>query len=351
MPYFRPNIERLEGYQPGKQPAAADFIKLNTNENPYPPAPAVQEAIRREIGEALRRYPNPMADPLREAAATAYGVPVESILAGNGSDDLLTMILRSFVDPGDRVAFPYPTYTLYETLTRIQDGEPAAIDFNPDYSLPSGLAAARAKVTFVSNPNSPSGTMAPKEELDALAKELEGILVIDEAYADFAEFHCLDLALKHPNVIVLRSFSKSFSLAGMRLGLAFAAPQLIEGLTKVKDSYNVNRLSIAAGAAALAHIDEMRRNASRIKATRARLTEELTKLGFYVFPSQANFVLARAGDAAQARRLQQQLEARRILVRYFDLPRVDDCLRITVGTDAEIDALLAALRELLSAPT
>ncbi len=347
MSYFRPNIDRLEGYQPGKQPTTTDFIKLNTNENPYPPPPAVQDAIHREVGEALRRYPNPMSQGVRQVAAQVFGLAPDMILVGNGSDDLLTMIMRSFVDPGDKVVWPYPTYTLYDTLTRIQDGAPTPVAFEDDYSLPDEIAVPGAKVTLISNPNSPSGTMTPKERLDALAGEIDGVLVIDEAYGDFADFNCLDLAKHHDNVIVLRSFSKSFSLAGVRLGLAFAAPEIIDGLAKVKDSYNVNQLTIAAGAAALENIDAMHANVERIKATRARLTSELSKLGLFVFPSQSNFVLARCKSVEQASRLQRQLEDRKILVRYFSHPRVDDCLRITVGADAEIDALLAALRELI----
>ena len=348
MSYFRPNIDRLAGYQPGKQPTTRDFIKLNTNENPYPPPPEVIEAVREAVGHTLRLYPNPMAEDVRQAAARAYDIPSDMVLVGNGSDDLLTMILRSFVGPNDLVAYPYPTYVLYETLTGIQDGLPTPIDFNEDYSLADGMAVPGAKVTFVANPNSPSGTVVSAQTLSALAKDTEGVLVIDEAYVDFADQHCLHLAKQHGNVIVLRSFSKSFSLAGIRLGLAFASPELVNGLTKVKDSYNVNRLSAAAGVAALEHQTAMLENAERIKRTRARLASELQALGFYVYPSQSNFVLARWTSALEAARFQRELEARRILVRYFAQRRLDDCLRISIGTDDEIDALLGRLRELIS---
>ena len=349
MSYFRSNIDRIEGYKPGKQPATSDFIKLNTNENPYPPPPAVVDAIRTAADDSLRRYPKPMSDDLRAAAARVYGLPVDMILVGNGSDDLLTMILRSFVGPGDPVVFPYPTYVLYETLAQIQDGEPTPIDFRDDYSLPPHIAVPGAKVTFVANPNSPSGTMTPRSRLDALAGEIDGVLVIDEAYVDFADFHCLDLAKRHDNVIVLRSFSKSFSLAGVRLGLGFASPELVAGLTKVKDSYNVNRISIAAGVAALDHVDCMHSNVERIRRTRGRLVRELEALGFCVYPSQSNFVLARCRSASEAQRLQSELEARNILVRYFNQRRLDDCLRISIGTDEEIDTLLRHLHELAAA--
>ena len=354
MSYFRPNIDRLEGYKPGKQPSTTDVTKLNTNENPYPPPPAVLDAIesvldaiRSAPGERLRLYPDPMAHDVRDAAARAYGVDADMVLVGNGSDDLLTMIMRSFVGPGEKVVYPYPTYVLYETLTGIQDGTPTPVDFREDYSLSDDTAVPGAKVTFIPNPNSPSGTMISHDRLDALATEVSGVLVIDEAYADFADFNCLDLISRHDNVVVLRSFSKAFSLAGVRLGMGFACKKLIDGLIKVKDSYNVNRFSIAAGAAALANINVMRENAERIKRTRARLTDELTQLGFFVYPSQSNFVLARTASRDQAQHIQRELEARNILIRYFDQPRLDDCLRISVGTDEEIHELLRHLRELI----
>ena len=354
MSYFRPNIDRLEGYKPGKQPSTTDFVKLNTNENPYPPPQPVLDAVqsvldatRSQAGERLRLYPDPMAHDVRAAAARVYGVEPDMVLVGNGSDDLLTMIMRSFVGPAEKVVYPYPTYVLYETLAGIQDGAPTPVDFHEDYSLSDDIVVPDAKVTFIPNPNSPSGTMVAHERLDALASEIDGVLVIDEAYVDFADFHCLDLVTRHDNVIVLRSFSKAFSLAGVRLGMGFACKDLIDGLIKVKDSYNVNRFSIAAGAAALAHADVMRENAERIKCTRARLTDELGRLGFFVYPSQSNFVLARTDSRDQAQHMQRELEARKILVRYFDQPRLDDCLRITVGMDEEIDALLSQLRELI----
>jgi len=354
MSYFRPNIDRLEGYKPGKQPNTTDVIKLNTNENPYPPPKpvldaiqAVLDGIRSHDGARLRLYPDPMAHDVREAAARAYGVDPNMVLVGNGSDDLLTMIMRSFVGPGEQVVYPYPTYVLYETLAGIQDGTPTPVGFHEDYSLSDDILVPGAKVTFIPNPNSPSGTMVPHERLDALAGEVDGVLVIDEAYADFADFNCLDLITEHDNVIVLRSFSKAFSLAGVRLGMGFACTDLIDGLIKVKDSYNVNRFSIAAGAAALAHIDVMRENAERIKCTRARLTDELCRFGFFVYPSQSNFVLARTESRDQAQRIQRELEARDILIRYFDQPRLDDCLRVSIGTDEEIDEFLKQLRELI----
>ena len=318
------------------------MIKLNTNENPYPPSPAVLEALARAADANVRLYPDPEARALRARAAEVYGVPVDHILAGNGSDELLALVLRATVDPGDRVAFPVPTYSLYETLVAAQAGEAVQVPFGDDFQLPPALGHARARVTFLCNPNSPSGTLVPLARVEALAREVTGVLVVDEAYVDFAPAHALGLVGRLPNVLVLRTLSKSFSLAGLRVGLAFGHPELLAGLRTVKDSYNLNRLSQAAAVAALGDLPAMRANVARIQATRARLAAGLERLGFRVLPSEANFVLARRPGADQAP-VARALGARDILVRHFAQPGLEDALRITVGTDAEIDALLAAL--------
>ena len=328
---------------PGEQPGPGRrVIKLNTNENPYPPSPRVLEAIVRAADASVRLYPDPAARALCARAAEVYGVPADHIMAGNGSDELLALVLRATVDPGDRVAFPVPTYSLYETLVAVQGGEPVRVPFGDDFSLPPALAAARARVTFLCNPNSPSGTLVPVERVEVLARALPGLLVVDEAYVDFAREHALGLVGRLPNVLVLRTLSKSFSLAGLRVGLAFGPPELLGGLRTVKDSYNLSRLSQAAGEAALGDLPWMEANRARIKATRARLTRELERLGFRVPPSEANFVLARRAGVDLGP-LARALAARDILVRHFPVPGLDDALRITVGTDAEVDVLLAAL--------
>ena len=339
----------MEGYQPGKQPQSPGYTKLNTNENPYPPSPRVVEALREAADESLRLYPHPMGTRARENMGKALGIEPARILMGCGSDDLLTMIVRAFVGPGDRIAFPYPTYTLYRTLAELQNAVPCEVDFPEDFGLPLELAEQGARVVFVPNPNAPTGTMASTESLEALARKIDGMLVIDEAYVDFADFDCLPLIDRCPNVIVLRTLSKSYSLAGVRAGFGIAREEIIDGLAKVKDSYNVDRLSIAAAAAALADMDHMRENAARIRETRTHLTERLCDMGFHVWPSQANFVLARAPRGAEARELFEELERRRILVRYFDARRLADCLRITIGKPEEIELLLESLREILAA--
>ena len=300
------------------------------------------EALAAAAGAAVRLYPDPEARALRARATEVYGVPMDHVLVGNGSDELLALVLRATIDPGGRVAFPVPTYSLYETLVAVQGGEAVMVPFPDDFRLPPALGRARARVTFLCNPNSPSGTLVPLAAVDTLAREVEGVLVVDEAYVDFAASHALGLVGRLPNVLVLRTLSKSFSLAGLRVGLAFGHPDLLAGLRTVKDSYNVGRLAQAAALAALSDLPAMRANVARICATRTRLTAGLARLGFHVLPSEANFVLARRPGVDQAP-VARALAARDILVRHFAVPGLDDALRITVGTDDEIDALLAAL--------
>ena len=343
--YFRANIQAMSGYVPGEQPRDDGIIKLNTNENPYPPSPKVYAAVRKAIDASLRLYPQPLSDPLCAAAAAAYGVKIENIMAGNGSDELLSMMLRCFVGPGDRVAYPVPTYSLYDTLVEIQAGVAVRVAFPDDFSIPEELARQNAALTLLCNPNAPSGTLVPLPEIVKLAGAVAGILVVDEAYVDFAASEgasAIPLIHQLPNLIVLRTLSKSFSLAGMRIGLAFASAEIIAGMNKVRDSYNLDRLSIVAGTAALADLAWMQRNAARIQRSRQRLAGGLKRLGYQVYPSHANFILARQrGKNLQP--VYEELKRQKILVRYFDAPGLRDCLRITVGTPKEVRALLNEL--------
>ncbi len=346
MTPWRSVLRELQPYEPGEQPQDGRFIKLNTNENPYPPSPRVLDAIRAAATADIRLYPDPSASELRRAAARQFGLDPDEVLVGNGSDELLAMLMRACVGRGDRVAYPVPTYSLYDTLVAVQEGVAVRIPFPADFSLPPGLKSAEASLTIVCNPNSPTGTHVPAAELGRLAQEVSGLLVIDEAYADFADGNALALVREHPNIVVLRTLSKSYSLAGMRIGLAFARPPIIGQLRKVKDSYNVSRVAIAAGVAALEDQHWMRANAEKIRRSRARLAASLRALGYSVPESQANFVLARRPGVNQEP-VYRALKQRGILVRYFPAPDLCDALRITVGTDAEIEALLAALREIL----
>lgn len=347
---FRPNIGRLRGYVPGEQPREPGYIKLNTNENPYPPSPLVLARVRAACSAELRLYPDPDAWAVRRKLGDLFAVAPEQIMVGNGSDELLNVVIRSFAGEGDPIAYPHPTYGYYQPLIDIQGAAATPVEFGEDFSLPEGLAVPGARITFLANPNAPSGTLVPYDEVAALCARVDGVLVVDEAYVDFSQGGCLQLIADYPNAIVVRTMSKSFSLAGLRIGFALAPAALIEGMWKVKDHYNLNRLSLVAAEAALEDIDAMRANAARVCATRTHLSARLRALGFYVWDSQANFVLARLGEhwaSSTAAELCAQLKERRILVRYFAAPpRLADCLRISVGTDAEIAALLQALAEL-----
>jgi histidinol-phosphate aminotransferase len=349
MTFFRPNINAMSGYVPGEQPPpGTKVIKLNTNENPYPPSPEALKVLQSFEGELLRRYPDPMAGAFREAASQVLGVPADWILVGNGSDDLLTMVIRACSDPGRRVVYPMPTYVLYRTLTQIQGAEFVEVPYPDDYSLPVELLVeAQGAVTFIASPNSPSGTVAPVAQWEKLAAQLSGVLVIDEAYVDFAESDALELVKKYDNVMVLRTLSKGYSLAGLRLGFGIANPALLEGLIKVKDSYNVDAVSCAVGAAAIADQAHKNTNAQKIKDSRTQMAESLQQLGFYVLPSQANFVLAQS-PSGNAEFLYKKLKERGILVRYFNQPRLTDKLRITIGTPEQNATLIKALDELLT---
>ena len=348
MTYFRDNIEAMSAYVPGEQPApGAKVIKLNTNENPYPPSPRAVAALREFDASILRSYPDAMASRFRQAAANALDVPADWILPGDGSDDLIAMICRACLGPGRPVAYPVPTFTFYETQALTEDAERIEIPFDAEYDLPlDALARAAAAVTFVANPNSPSGTVATTEQLDELARRLPGLLVIDEAYVDFAADCAAGLVKVHDNVVVLRTLSKGYSLAGLRLGFGVAQPPTLGGLMKTKAIYNVGAIPAAVGAAAMGDQAHKIANADRVKASRQSLAAGLETLGFSVLPSQANFLLARAPDAA-AERAYLALKQRGILVRYYRTPRLADQLRITVGTEEQNAALLEALKEVL----
>jgi histidinol-phosphate aminotransferase len=307
------------------------------------------EAVAAGATADLRLYPDPTADALRDAAAAQYGFRRDEILVGNGSDDLLAMIVRTCVGPGDGVVYPFPTYSLYDTLVAIGDARALHVPFGPDFVLPiKEIEAAAGRVTFLCNPNSPSGTLFSLGEIAELGRRVPGLLVVDEAYVDFAAHSSLSLVRDSDNIIVLRTFSKSYSLAGMRIGLAFGPADLIGELMKVKDSYNLTRLSITAATAALQDQAWMHANVARVCATRTRLRQALLERGFTVPVSDANFLLARrSGTRLQG--LYEALKQKGILVRYFDTPELNDTLRITVGTDEEVDALLTALPALARA--
>ena len=345
-PFLRPAIRAMAGYVPGEQPREEGFIKLNTNENPYPPSPRVIAAIQEAAaGEQLRKYPDPTGTAFRQTAGRILGVNPEAILIGNGSDDILTILTRTFVPEGGLVVSPTPSYLLYRTLAEIQGARFEAVPYTAEWLLPAPYPLPQAHLTLVANPNSPSGTLVPVAALERLAGQLAGPLVIDEAYVDFADTTALSLH-RLPNVIVTRTLSKSYALAGLRFGFAVAEPALIRELIKVKDSYNCDSLSLAGAAAALEDQEYFRATRARILATRTRLAQGLTGLGFDVCPSQANFVWARL-SAKPVKPIYEALKRHKILVRYMNYEAYGDGLRITVGTDDEINRLLEELRGLV----
>ncbi|MCX5633582.1 MAG: histidinol-phosphate transaminase [Phycisphaerae bacterium] len=349
MGYFRENIEKMAGYEPGFQPKDADAVKLNTNENPYPPSPKAIEAIKNITGEQLRRYPQPTADTFRETAAEILGVEAENIICVNGGDELLNMTIRAFCDEGRSVAYPTPTYSLCSVLAQIANCPAVEIPFDEEFNLPAKLASSGAALTIICNPNAPSGTFIPKEELSQLAEELKGksIVLIDEAYVDFAEDNCLELIKKFDNVIILRTMSKGYSLAGLRFGFGIANEKIINGLNKVKDSYNVDAAAIAGATAAIEDQQYFKNNVKKIKIERKFLTEKLTELGFEVPASQTNFVFAKPLKM-RAIDIYEKLKDRNIYVRYWAYPDIKDKLRITVGTGEQNEKLIRALKEILS---
>jgi histidinol-phosphate aminotransferase len=339
---LRPAIRAMSGYTPGEQPRGGPIIKLNTNENPYPPSPKVLEAIREALtGDRLRKYPDPIGTRFRTVAGRVLDVDPDSILIGNGSDDILTILTRAFVPQGGLIVSPTPSYLLYRTLAELQGARFQTIPYTASWDAPSPWPVDGANLTFLANPNSPSGTVLSPESVERLAEEVRGPLLMDEAYADFAEENALALA-RAGRVIVTRSLSKSYSLAGIRFGFAVATPQLVRQLEKVKDSYNCDVLSLAAAAAALSDQEYMLACRARIVATRARLERELAGIGFTVTPSQANFVWARRSDRP-VKPIFEELKRRQILVRYMVYDGYGDGLRVSVGTDEEIDQLLREL--------
>ena len=348
----RPDIAALSGYVPGEQPQGGKWIKLNTNENPYPPSPAVARAIiATTAGRTLAKYPDPLATVFRMRAAEVLGVSPDWILCGNGSDDLLTILVRTFVGAGEWLRMPYPSYILYRTLAGIQAAHCDEFHYNADWSLDDAFAAPRTaggdaiKLAIIANPNSPSGTLLSPARVASLADRLTCAVVVDEAYGDFADTNCLDLVRKNPRVIVTRSFSKSYALAGLRFGFAVAQPQVIEELQKVKDSYNCDTLSIAAATAAIDDQAWLADNRARIIATRRRLTDSMRALGFHAEESQANFVWCTHPERPH-RPIYEALKAQGILIRFMNYAGWGDGLRITVGTDDEIDAFLGCMKTL-----
>jgi histidinol-phosphate aminotransferase len=339
----------MAGYVPGEQPQGGQFIKLNTNENPYPPSPAVVEAIQDVLVSGLARYPDPMAETFRTRAADVLGVPPDWILCGNGSDEILTIVTRAIVGEGEKLRAPFPSYLLYRTLAEIQGAQLDEVPFCSDWSIVPQFALNThgVKLAVLANPNSPSGTLVPRGEILELADALPCPLLVDEAYVDFAEENCLDLVGQNERIMVSRSLSKSYALAGLRFGYLVAQPHLVEQFAKVKDSYNCSALAIAGATAAIEDQSWLAENRRRIVATRQRLAASLQQLGFSIPPSQANFLWC-THDGQPAKPIYEELKSQRVLVRYMNYPDWGDGLRVSVGSDDQIDVLLSLIPRAMS---
>jgi histidinol-phosphate aminotransferase len=346
-PFIRANVRDMAGYTPGEQPLPGDrVVKLNTNENPFPPSDRVMKALASVEPEMLRRYPSPTADVFRDAAAKLLGVTRDMIIAGNGSDDILTIATRACVGPGCRLAFPDPTYSLYPVLARLQEATSVTVPWGPNWSLPiEALIGTKADAIYLANPNAPSGTLVEPATVSRLAAGFPGLLLIDEAYVDFADKNCLALVREHGNVVISRTLSKAYSLAGMRFGYAVAQAPVIAEMMKVKDSYNCDAISVVVATAAIEDQASASQNWQHIRAERKRLSDALTAIGWGVIPSQANFLLVTC-PGGRGREVYLGLKQQGILVRYFDIPGLTDKVRITVGQSHENNALLAGIKRL-----
>lgn len=362
--FIRPLVKRLHAYVPGEQPRISGLIKLNTNENPYPPATQVLKLTRAAVDDRLRLYPHPTAERLRIKLAKLHRCHPENIIVGNGSDEVLALAIRAFVEPAatssrvrsSRAVVQYftPSYSLYPVLAAAHGAIANPVALKPNFDLPRLSALKRdgswrfdAALTFVTTPNAPSGRGYAAKALETLCRAQSGIVVLDEAYVDFAVEHAMKLALRHPQVLVARTFSKAYSLCFQRVGYLVGNAELIAALHKIRDSYNVNGLGQIAAEATLDNLAYYRANFRRIIATREKLSRDLTKLGFRVLPSQTNFILVQP-PRYSAEAWLQKLRDRKILVRWFRAPEVSRYLRITIGTATEAAALVRAARAILS---
>lgn len=360
----RPLVRELHAYVPGEQPKVKGLIKLNTNENPYPPSPKVLSAMRAAIDGRMRLYPNPSAQLLREQLASLHKCSPDQIIIGNGSDELLALGVRAFVEPaanGDsassepsksRVQYFGPSYSLYPVLAETHGATPYSVPLLEDFGLPSVSQLRRGKrwdfqaaLTFITTPNAPSGRGYSTRELEVLCSAMKGVVVLDEAYVDFADENALELCLKYPHVIISRTFSKAYSLCFQRIGYWIGHPELISALHRIRDSYNVNGLAQIAASATLKNLSYYQRNFRRVTESRSRVAQALTGLGWTVLPSQTNFILARP-PGPPARQWLEDLRRKKILVRWFASPNLESFLRITIGSESEMDTLLKTIHGL-----
>ena len=342
---IRKSVQVLDAYTPGEQPKRAGLVKLNTNENPYPPSPRVAEALAAIPPESLRLYPDPVSSVLRQAIANLHGVSIEQVFAGNGSDEILALCTRAFVEDDGTIGYFNPSYSLYPVLTAIRNVRGVACELTESFEW-AEQDPVPASLFFLANPNAPTSMLFATSRVQQFCQNFPGVVLVDEAYVDFSREHCMELAKLLPNVLVMRTLSKSYSLAGIRCGYVVGAKSLIEALFKIKDSYNLDRMTQVAATAAILDQAHMRANANQIIATRERLAKVLSQMGFAICPSESNFLWAKH-ETRLAKEIFQALKVAGILIRYFPGPRTGDYIRITIGTDSEIDRLLVELKKML----
>lgn len=353
MKLIRKQVQQLHAYVPGEQPEGRGIVKLNTNENPYPPSLKVLEEVRAAVDERMRLYPDPTAQELRETLAKLHGVSSSNVIVGNGSDELLALATRAFVEPGkDAIQYFTPSYSLYPVLANIHNATRNEVALKEDFSLPTmgelrkSQWNFKAALTYVTTPNAPSGNGYTTADLEVLCKAQKGVMILDEAYVDFAKEHAMALARKHSNVLVSRTFSKAYSLCFQRIGYFVGTAKLISALDKIRDSYNVNGLGQVAALATLKDLQYYRTNFKEIIRLREQVGSALTSVGFVVLPSQTNFLLAKP-PRLTARTWQRKLREQNVLVRWFSDLRVRDYLRITIGTEQEMGAMIRTITAIL----
>jgi histidinol-phosphate aminotransferase len=356
MTFERPNIEEMEGYMPGEQPPGSDVVKLNTNENPYPPGPKVAQCLTHIAVNSLRRYPPPLANDFRLAAATLHQVTPENIIPTNGGDEFLRLVMTTFVGAGDVIAVTKPSYSLYPVLAGIQESELVEIPLEDDWSMPKTFAAKlnqlNAKLAIIVNPHAPTGSLLDSSYLAEIAHEFNGVLLIDEAYVDFIDpeldYDSIPLINQFPNILFLRTMSKGYSLAGLRFGYGVGPSQLINPmLYKTRDSYNTDFIAQKLATAAILDTTYAQDTWQKVRASRQLLAKDLAHLGISSLPSQANFLLCEIPKIPGAQALYQSLKMQNILVRYFDQDRLKNKLRISIGNGPENQRLISAISQLL----
>lgn len=351
MRLSRQNVTLLDPYVPGYQPDRTEkVVKLNTNENPYPPTPKVGEAIKTIDFDTLRLYPNPESEMLRAKLAEVYELKKEQVFCGNGCDEIISMLFRTFVEDHEAVVFPYPTYSYYKSAADIHEKRYKYVDTNADFTFNlEALKNYGAKMVILCNPNAPTGILLQPDVIEGFVKDYAGLVVVDETYIDFAgeNASCCGLIDRYSNLLILRTLSKGYSLCGIRVGFAVGSPELIAELDKVRDSYNISYMNQVAAAAALTDTAYMKRNAGRIVNDREWLAEQLKTLGFSMPPSRGNFLFV-THAVLNAGMIYRELIKKRIFVRYFDDRRISNYLRITVGTQDELNELVGALREIIA---